>query len=232
MNFVIVGYGRVGARTARVLQEEAHRVVVVENDDTKVERARKAGFEVVEGDGSNEAVLRRAGVDEADAIASLTGDPNVNFAACMIGKEFGCRTVMRISEDYRQEIYEQYAGDVDEVIYPERLGAAGAKTAILGGNFNAIGDLTEQLQITTVVVPEGAPIVGKRVTEIDLGPEGRIYAHGRAREEMTIPLPGTTVEAGDQLALVVERDAQDSVRRALLGGAVAHDSEGFSQPPE
>lgn len=217
VNIVIVGYGRVGARVARVLQEGGHDIVLVENDDSKIDRAREAGFEVVEGDGSNESILRRAGIEEADAVGGLTGDPNVNFAACMIGKEFGCRTVMRISEDYRQEIYEQYAGDVDEVVYPERIGAAGAKTAILGGNFNAIGDLTEQLRVSTVVVPEDAPVVGKRVAEIDLSSDGRIYAHGRAREEMTIPLPGTTVEPGDQLALVVERDGQETVRRTLLG---------------
>jgi trk system potassium uptake protein TrkA len=219
MRFVIVGYGRVGARAARVLSEEGHDVVVVENDEQKVERARKAGFEVVEGDGSNEAVLERAGIAEADAIGGITGDPNVNFAACMIGKEYGCRTVMRISEDYREEIYDQYAEDVDEIIYPERLGAAGAKTALLGGNFNALGDLTERLQLSTVTVPEGAPVVGKRITEIDLGPNARIYAHSHDREEMTIPLPGTEIRAGDQLALIIDLDAVDEVRAALLGEA-------------
>jgi trk system potassium uptake protein TrkA len=219
MRFVIVGYGRVGARTARVLSEEGHDVVVVENDDRKIERAREAGFEVVEGDGSNESVLRRAGVEDADAVGGLTGDPNVNFAACMVGKEFGCRAVMRISEDYREEIYEQYAEDVDEVIYPERLGAAGAKTALLGGNFNALGDLTERLQLSTVTVPAGAPVVGQRVSDVDLGPSARIYAHGHGRSEMTIPLPGTEIEVGDQLALIIELDAVDEVKTALLGDA-------------
>ncbi|SFG62605.1 trk system potassium uptake protein TrkA [Halopelagius inordinatus] len=217
MRFVIVGYGRVGARAARVLQEEGHDVVVVDNLDTKAERARDAGFEVVEGDGSNESVLRRAGIEDATAVGGLTGDPNVNFAACMIGAEFGCRTVMRISEDYRQEIYEQYADDVDEVVYPERLGAAGAKTALLGGNFNAIGDLTEQLGLSTVNVPEDSPVVGRKISDIDLGEDGIIYAHGRQREAMTIPLPGTKIESGDQLALVTERDGLDSVRAVLLG---------------
>ncbi|MFC6725814.1 NAD-binding protein, partial [Halobium palmae] len=61
MRFVIVGYGRVGARTARILGEEGHDLVVVENDRDKVERAREAGFEVVEGDGSVESVLQEAG---------------------------------------------------------------------------------------------------------------------------------------------------------------------------
>ncbi|MFB6131466.1 MAG: TrkA family potassium uptake protein [Salinigranum sp.] len=217
MRFVIVGYGRVGARTARILSEEGHDVAVVETDDRKVERAREAGFEVVEGDGSNESVLREAGIETADAVGGLTGDPNVNFAACMIGAEFGCRTVMRINEDYREEIYERYAQDVDDVIYPERLGAAGAKTALLGGNFNAIADLTERLQLTTVTIPEGAPVVGKRVNEVDLGPNARIYAHGRDREPMTIPLPGTAIESGDHLALVTEREVLADVRATLLG---------------
>jgi len=217
MTFIIVGYGRVGARTARVLHEEGHAVVVVENDPDKAERAREAGFEVVEGDGSNDSVLERAGVENAVAVAGLTGDPNVNFAACMAGKEFGCRVVMRISEDYREEIYEQYAEDVDEVIYPERLGAAGAKTALLGGSFNAIGELTEELRLTTVTIPEGAPVVDRKVNDVDLGDFGRIYAHGRGREPMTIPLPGTVIEPGDHLALVVERDGLDRAKAALLG---------------
>jgi trk system potassium uptake protein TrkA len=218
MRFVIVGYGRVGARTARILHEEGHTVVVVENDPPKVERARKAGLTVVEGDGSDEATLAKAGLESADAIGGLTGDPNVNFAACLIGKEHGCRTVIRISEDYREEIYRTYADDVDEVIYPERLGAAGAKTALLGGDFNAIGDLTEQLRISVLTVPEGAPIVGRRVSEIDV--DGvRIYAHGRSRQPMTIPLPGTTVEPGDRLALLTERESDGTVREALVGSA-------------
>jgi trk system potassium uptake protein TrkA len=217
MTFIIVGYGRVGARTARILHEEGHPVVVVENDPDKVERAREAGFDVVEGDGKNESVLERAGVEDAAAIAGLTGDPNVDFAACMAGKEYGCRVVMRISEDYREEIYDQYAEDVDELVYPERLGAAGAKTALLGGNFNAIGELTEGLRLTTVTIPAGAPVVGRKVNDIGLGDFGRIYAHGRGREPMTIPLPGTAIEPGDHIALVVEQDGLDRTKAALLG---------------
>ena len=217
MRIIIAGYGRVGARTARILAEEGHDVTVVEVAETKVDRAREAGFEVVAGDGSEGSVLDRAGVGTADAVGGLTGDPNVNFAACMLGKEHGCRTVLRVSEDYREEVYERYVENVDEVVYPERFGAAGAKTALLGGNFNAIGDLTEGLQLTVVAVPADAPVVGTRVSEIDLGGGGRVYAHGRDGEEMTIPFPGTAVEAGDQLALIASQDHLAAVRETLLG---------------
>jgi len=218
MRFVIVGFGRVGMRVARVLDSEGHEVVIVERDHGKVQRAREEGFDVVDGDGSDEAVLTGAGLDEADAIAGLTGDLNTNFAACVVGKAHGCRTVMRVDEDFSEDLYDQYVEDVDEIIYPERLGAAGAKTALLGGDFNVLADLTENLSVSSVRIPEGSPVVGRRVIQIDLPGEARIYAHGRAEEPMTIPLPQTVVEAGDQVAIMTDPEALPAVREQLQGG--------------
>lgn len=217
MRFVIVGFGRVGSRTARVLQEEGYDVVIVDNDSEKVHSARERGFDVVEGDGADEKVLEEAGVSEADAVGGITGDWETNLEICRIAKEHGCRTVMRISEDVTDEAYDRYTEVADEIIYPERLGAAGAKTALLGGNFNALGDLTAGLQLTTVHIDEDAPVVGERISELDLPPAVRIYAHGHKRDPMTIPLPRTTIEAGDRLALLLERSAEAEVRAALLG---------------
>jgi trk system potassium uptake protein TrkA len=217
MKFVIVGYGRVGTRTARILDSEGHEVVIVENDLDKADRSEEEGFETIRGDGNDESDLEQAGLDDADAIAGLTGDLNTNFAACMVGKEHGCRTVLRIDADYREEIYEKYAADVDEIIYPERLGAAGAKTALLGGNFNFLADLTEQLSIASVTVPDGSPVIGERVVALDLPGDARIYAHGSDREPMTIPLPRTKLSAGDTVAVMASPDTLDEVRTSLKG---------------
>ena len=217
MKFVIVGFGRVGMRTAQNIQSEGHEVIIVENNHDKIARAESEGFAVVEGDGSDEDVLEVAGLDAADAIAALTGDLNTNFAACMVGKHHGCRTVLRIDEDYREEIYEKYAEDVDEIIYPERLGAAGAKTALLGGDFNVLADITEQLSAASIQIPHGSPAIGKRVVEIDLPADARLYAHGRANEPMTIPLPRTEIRADDSIALISHPDSLAAAREQLRG---------------
>ncbi|ERJ05364.1 TRK potassium uptake system protein [Halorhabdus tiamatea SARL4B] len=215
MEFVIVGFGRVGMRTARVLAEEGHDVTIVEVDATKAERAREEGFETVRGDCNDEDVLEAAGIATADAIAGLTGDLNANFAACMVGKHHGARTVLRIDEDYRQELYEKYASDVDEVIYPERLGAAGAKTALLGGDFNVLADLTEDLTVASIRIPEGSPAVGTRVVTLDLPGDAQVYAHGRDDEPMSIPLPRATIQAGDRIAITAPPDRVADVRASL-----------------
>ncbi|MGM0604745.1 MAG: potassium channel family protein [Halobacteriota archaeon] len=219
MLFIVVGFGRVGARTARVLHEEGHDVVVVENDHAKAERALERGLTVVEGDGSDESVLVEAGLESAAAVGAITGDIETNRSICAIAREYGVRTVLRISEDVSRDMYERYAAVADEVIYPERLGAAGAKTALLGGSLNTIGELSEELQLTVVTIPEGAPVIGHRITDLDLPERSRLYAHGRRREPLEVPLPGTSIQPDDRVALLIERDAVDDVERALLGTA-------------
>ncbi|QRV14567.1 TrkA family potassium uptake protein [Haloterrigena salifodinae] len=216
MRFVIVGYGRVGSRTARITTEEGHDVVVVDNDPDRIDRAESDGFETIRGDGADEATLVDAGIEDAAAIGAFTPDLNVNFAACMVGDHHGCRTVLRIDEDYRQGIYEKYAADVDEIIYPERLGAAGAKTAMLGGDFNVVADIASNLQLTVLEIADDSPAVGKRMSELELPGGARIYAHGRARESLTIPLPGTELAAGDEIAVITETDRAEEVRETLL----------------
>ncbi|MDQ2049357.1 TrkA family potassium uptake protein [Natronolimnohabitans sp. A-GB9] len=215
MEFVIVGYGRVGSRTARIMAQEGHDVVVVDDDPDRVDRAADDGFETVLGDGADESVLVDAGIESAAAIGAFTPDLNANFAACMVGTHHDCRTVLRIDEDYREDIYEKYAEDVDEIVYPERLGAAGAKTALLGGDFNVVADLATNLQLTVLEIGADSPAVGKRMSELDLPGDARIYAHGRQRESLTIPLPGTELEAGDEVAIIAETERADEVRETL-----------------
>jgi len=217
MKFVIVGYGRVGIRTVEILDLEGHDIEIVDNDPEKIERAESEGFTAHEGQGDDEAVLREAGVADADALGGLTGSLGVNLGACVIGDTHDCRTVMRIDDDYHADIYEKYAAEVDEVIYPERLGAAGAKTALLGGDFEVLGELTASLSALSVRVGGESDVVGQRVVELDL-PEGAlVYAHGRAHEPMTIPLPQTEIEPGDEIAFIAEPELVETIRDRLGG---------------
>jgi len=225
MRIVIMGAGRVGLRTARITSNEGHGVTLVERDYDKAERARNQDFEVVEGDASDEAVLMEAGLEDADALGALTGDLNTNFVGCMVGKYHDCRTVMRIDEDYREEIYQKYADEVDEIVYPERLGAIGAKNALLGGNVTAIADLAENLQIVQFTVTRDAPMHGYTLRELELPSKARLLAFGKQDGSLVLPLPDETLDVGDRIAVLAEFDALDDVRQILVGDhAVAEGS--------
>jgi len=217
MRFVIVGAGRVGLRTARVLADEGHEVVVVEQDAARAEHAEKRGIKAVVGDGSHEDVLLEAGLESAEALGALSGDLNANFSACMIAKHFGCRTVLRVDEDYREEVYRKYSGEVDEIIYPERLGAIAAKNAMLGGNVRAIIDVTPNLQVLELSVTPNSPMAGYTIGELELPGDAEVLAFGKADEAMGIPLEDDSLEVGDRIAVLADFSVMEDVHRIIVG---------------
>ena len=221
MRFVIIGAGRVGLRTARVLREEGHDLTLIERDEAMIRRAQRESFTVVAGDGSRESILEDAGVESADAVGALTSDLNVNFTACMIANHYGCRTIMRIDEAYREEIYRKYADEVDEVVYPERLGAIGAKNALLGGTIRAIADVAPNLQIVELTVTDEAPTNGYTMGELELPADATILAHGKRDRSLEIPSPDESLEIGDRLVVLADFDVLSDVRQLVVGESPA-----------
>jgi voltage-gated potassium channel len=69
-HFVLCGYGRVGSTVARELVHEATPFVVIDTNADSLERARADGHLVVEGDATDDATLRRAGIERARGLIS------------------------------------------------------------------------------------------------------------------------------------------------------------------
>jgi trk system potassium uptake protein TrkA len=217
MRFVIVGAGRVGLRTARALEDSGHDVVLVERDATAAQRAREEGYEVIEGDAGDETVLLSADLESADALGGLSGDLSVNFVACMVASHYGCRTVLRIDQDYREDIYRKYASDVDEVIYPERLGAIVAKNAMVGGNIRAVADIAQNLQLVEFTVTERSPLRGYSLSELELPANTELLAFGKAGGPLRVPADDQSMAAGDKLAILADFEKLEDVRHLVVG---------------
>ncbi|MDR2895798.1 MAG: NAD-binding protein [Propionibacteriaceae bacterium] len=86
---IVVGYGYIGRTVARSLDELDRRIVVLDQDNTPIERlATDLLVQEVPGicgDARNPAVLGLAGLDHPDceAVLALTGDEAVNLAVVM-----------------------------------------------------------------------------------------------------------------------------------------------------
>lgn len=82
-HYVVVGLGRVGMRVARALKERGLSVVAVERseDALGVALARELRIPVVIGESLQEATLRRAGVDRAQALVTVTDSDAANLRA-------------------------------------------------------------------------------------------------------------------------------------------------------
>jgi voltage-gated potassium channel len=69
-HYVLCGYGRVGSTVARELAHEGVSFAVIDANSASLERARADGHLVVEGDATDDATLRAAGIERARGLIS------------------------------------------------------------------------------------------------------------------------------------------------------------------
>ncbi len=109
MKVIIMGCGRVGAHLAALLDGEGHEVTVIDTDAYSFRRLPPAfkGTTLL-GNGVDEEVLRKAGIEQADAFVAVTQGDNRNIMANQIAKHiFNVpKVICRIYDPLRQELFD------------------------------------------------------------------------------------------------------------------------------
>lgn len=87
MNVVVVGCGRIGGDLAYRLYKRGHQVVVVDQSPAAFQNLPEDfRGRFVEGNAMNMDVLRRAGIEEADAFAAVTSSDPLNAVIAYLAK--------------------------------------------------------------------------------------------------------------------------------------------------
>ena len=124
MHVLIMGCGRVGGALATTLDREGHDVTVLDVDERAFRRlgATYQGKRMV-GNGIDQDVLRRNGIEGMDVFVAATQGDNRNIMSCQIAKHiFGVKkAVCRIYDPIREEIFNELG---IETISPTKVGAA------------------------------------------------------------------------------------------------------------
>lgn len=132
MKVVILGCGRVGATLAQFLLSDRHDVTVIDQSSEAFSRLGQDFPQVktVIGDGTDEDVLRRAGLEEVDAFVATTNGDNRNILAAQIAQHtfHVPRVLCRIYDPIRQQTYNDLGL---ESISPTIVGATLFRDALL-----------------------------------------------------------------------------------------------------
>ena len=108
MKIIIMGCGRVGAQLADFLDKQQHEVTVLDTDAYSFRRlpADFRGTALV-GNGLDEDMLRKTGIEKADAFVAVTQGDNRNIMASQMAKHlFNVpRVLCRIYDPLRRDIF-------------------------------------------------------------------------------------------------------------------------------
>lgn len=91
MNILVIGCDQVGASLIRDLEHIGHDISLVEKDPEQLKRLDafddyRFGGTALVGDPTDPDVLRRAGVENCDAVAAVSEDDSVNLMAAQIAR--------------------------------------------------------------------------------------------------------------------------------------------------
>jgi len=109
MNVIIMGCGRVGAQLASILDNEKHKITVLDINGHSFRRLPPnfSGTALL-GDGTDQETLKKAGIEEADAFVAVTEGDNRNVMAAQIAKHIFRvpKVICRIYDPLRKDVYE------------------------------------------------------------------------------------------------------------------------------
>jgi trk system potassium uptake protein len=209
MNVIIVGCGRVGSELALLLSREGNNVAVVDNNKASFHRLGGTFNGLcVTGNGFDLEVLRRAGVESADAFVVVTNGDNTNIMASQVAKKiFNVpKVIARVYDPRRADIYKRFGL---EIISGTTLLVSMIRDKLIESRFSGFFIETRGMGIIEINVTED--FVGKTVSELNR-PDEFLIATIIKKNNPVIPSPMTRLELGDVLIGIVRTESVKKIK--------------------
>jgi len=204
MHIVIMGAGETGYSLAYKLIQEDKEVALIEVDAKK---ARKADDNldclVINDNGNNPAVLKKAGITKAEYFVALTESDELNMIVCALvsAEHSDVKTIARIGNHHYSQsglIANSYF-KIDYIITPK---IAVSRIIIDTINHGARGEVmtfeNSQFQIRDLAIGRKSPFIGKSMAELKPDMPDDFLAIAILRDDQyIIPKGGTIIKERD-----------------------------------
>lgn len=226
-HFVVCGAGHTGGVICAELKKTGRDFVVVDQAPAAVEKLKErlnAEFLHVEGDGTEDEVLRRAGVERAAGVFAVLSTDQDNAFVVLSAKGLNpkarvlaCQKTLGVREKLLRS-------GADGVVDPEfigglRLASEMIRPVTVGFLDSMLREKGSHVRFDEVAVPAGSSFVGRPISEVK-GAEGgaplvvAVIAAGSDRYEIN-PAAARAIADGDRLVLIGETDAIAALRGRL-----------------
>lgn len=203
MYILVIGCSEIGYQLAKALLASNHEVVVVDKSRARCELlTEELGSVALQGDGTDQIVLRKAGAARAGLVVASTDRDDTNLVACQVAKHvFQAPSTMALIKDPRNEPVFQFLG-VDAVVNSTRLVLENLEERIPGRTLLRLRNLSvPNMELVSITIPDDATVVGKLLGDTELPPRSFISVvvkkHGVER-----PTGNLVLEPGDEIIAV------------------------------
>lgn len=218
LKIIIIGAGTMGSHISDLLQQEKHRVVVVDRSAENLKKlADTLDVQTLQGHGADPYILRKAGVSEAELVLAITNIDEVNLLAAFTAKQLGAKKcVARARSSWcvdTRRINLRSALGIDRILNPEHLTALEIVRYLDNPDALALARFAfGKVQLITFTLDEKSKFAGRALRDCKL-PRKVLVAVKAKGNEVMIPNGETVLEAGDKLTIMgVAEDLPEAQR--------------------
>lgn len=215
---VIAGGGATGFTVAQALDGLGARVKIIEQD---YRRARVLAdqfprFEIIQGDATDDSLLRSERLDKARTFVALSGQDESNLMACLLAQDLGVSQVIPLVHRAERASLWRRMG-LKQVFSPRMLAYDRIREYIDNGySANIVSLQKGQAQAIERRIDEASPVAGALLSEVDL-PRGLIVGAVVRGENVFVPRGKDRLEAGDLLILFAHKSEVDRLQLLFPG---------------
>jgi voltage-gated potassium channel len=214
-HFIICGYGRIGSIVAKQLQRQHVPIVVIERDGERMQAALQLGALAVEGDASDEYVLKRVGIDRARGLIAAVGTDAENLYAVLSARVLRSDLFIVSRAETEDAATKLKRAGADRVIAPYQIGALQiAQTALRPAvvDFVELATGTDNLELSMeeIGVASGSTLAGRTLLDANLRQRFGVIVVGIQHTDRRMefnPSPDSAIHAGDKLVVLGRADS-------------------------
>ena len=218
MYTVITGGGMVGGGLVRLLLDNKHDVVLVEqNKETCDKLYAETGVVAINASATSIEALNEAGISKADVLVAATGQDADNLACAILAKSFEVpQIIVRMRDPAYKNAY--IVAGVHSIVRMTALMVSQIMMDIENPQVRRITSIGGgKADIFLVIVPEHAKVAGKSIQDI-VGsrrfPSQCVFiaVYNKKTEEFSIPRGQQVINEGDELFLIC---TVDNIKKAV-----------------
>lgn len=181
---IVCGYGRIGQVLARKLTEVKQPFLIVDQNPDRLLSAEEQGYQVYEGNATDERVLIAVGIERARVLATVLPDDALNVFITLTARGLNPNLeIVARGEMPNTEKKLKLAG-ANHVVSPASI--SGMRMANLithpntiefldqGEERNRLNELLAQIdvQVDELTIPANSPLVGKTIGDLEVRGKG------------------------------------------------------------
>jgi trk system potassium uptake protein TrkA len=214
---LIVGGGNLGAKLAKALEEYPVHTRLIELDRNRCSKLAESLKKVVvlQGDGSDQQLLREENIQDMDLVATLTQDDETNILISLLAEQMGARkTVTRVSKFSYLALLS--AVGLEKVV-SSRLAAVNSILQYVrrGHVLSAMTLKGEEAEVLEAVALETSDIVDKPIRHISF-PKGALVVAILRGDKVIVPTGDSVILPQDRIIIFATRNAIPQVEKALM----------------